>query len=75
MTGYRSRATKPSAFLWVLIVVADTGWAVTTGAAAVLGTLALLTMVGLAVLAARLVQPAERPVRVRAHRITGPNPR
>jgi hypothetical protein len=72
MTGYRSRATKPCAALWLLIVLADAGWAATTGTAAALGTVALLTMAGLVVLAVRLIPPAERPVRARAHRIAGP---
>ena len=72
MTGYRSRFVKPTVVLWLLVVVADAGWALTSGVAALLGVLAVLTMAGLVVLAARLVRPQQRPVPVRAHRIAGP---
>jgi len=53
MSGYRNRSTKPTLVLWLLVVLADAAWAVTSGIAALVGTLAILFVVAL-VLAARL---------------------
>lgn len=66
MSGYRNRTSKATAALWLLVVVADAAWAVTSGTAALLGTLALVTVAALLVLVARNVTPPREPVRVRA---------
>ena len=50
MSGYRNRTSKATAALWLLVVVADAAWAVTSGTAALLGTLALVTVGALLVL-------------------------
>jgi hypothetical protein len=52
MTGYRNRAAKPTAALWLLIVTADAGYAATS-AAALLGALAAVAVVALLVFAVR----------------------
>jgi hypothetical protein len=63
MSGYRHRSSKPTAALWLLVALADAGWAVTSGTAALFGTLAIVLMVALVYLAARLV-----PQRRQLHR-------
>jgi hypothetical protein len=65
MSGYRNRTSKATGALWLLVVVADAVWAITSGTAALLGTLAIVTVGALLVLVARNVAPRE-PVRVRA---------
>jgi hypothetical protein len=68
MSGYRHRAGKPSAALWLLVVLADAGWAATSGTVAIAGTLAVLSLAALAmiVVLARGMSPSHAPVRVRA---------
>jgi hypothetical protein len=67
MSGYRTKTSKATGALWLLVVVADAAWAVTSGTAALLGTLALVTVAALLVLVARNVTPPREPVRVRPH--------
>jgi hypothetical protein len=66
MSGYRTRTGKATITLWLLVVLADAAWAVTSGTAALLGTLALVTVAALLVLVARTVSSSRQPVRVRA---------
>jgi hypothetical protein len=66
MSGYRNRAAKPTAALWLLVVLADAAWAVNSGTVALFGTLAILTMAAMVVLVARGMAPSRQPVRVRA---------
>ncbi len=64
MTGYRSRATKPMVFVWVLIVVADAGWSAASGVTALFTAFAVGGMLALLLLVGRLV-PARQPLPVR----------
>jgi hypothetical protein len=66
MSGYRNRAAKPTAALWLLVVLADAAWAVNSGTVALFGSLAILTMAALLFLVARGMTPSRQPVRVRA---------
>ena len=65
MSGYRTRTSKATGALWLLVVVADAAWAVTSGTAVLFGTLAIVTVAALLVLVARTVTPPREPVRVR----------
>ena len=70
MTGYRSRATKPMVFLWVLIVVADLGWSTASGVTALVTAFAVGGLATLALLAGRLTSmgqpvPVRRPIPAR----------
>jgi|tagenome__1003787_1003787.scaffolds.fasta_scaffold17763752_1 dolichyl-phosphate-mannose--protein O-mannosyl transferase len=65
MSGYRTRVGKATLTLWLLVVLADAAWAVTSNTAMLFGTLAIVTVAALFVLVARGVTPPRQPVRVR----------
>jgi hypothetical protein len=65
MSGYRTRTGKATMTLWLLVVLADAAWAVTSETVMLVGTLAIVTVAALFVLAARTVSPSRQPVRVR----------
>jgi hypothetical protein len=50
MTGYRTRIAKPTAALWLLVVLGDAGSAMTSGNRAVLGGVVAIATVALVVL-------------------------
>jgi hypothetical protein len=64
MTGYRSRATKPMVFLWMLIVMVDTGWSVASGTTALVTSFVVGGVLVLLILASRYVFAPRRPVPV-----------
>jgi O-antigen ligase len=66
MSGYRTSTGKATITLWLLIVLADAAWEVTSKAAMLLGTLAIVTVAALFVLVARFVTPPRQAVRARA---------
>jgi O-antigen ligase len=66
MSGYRTSTGKATVTLWLLVVLADAAWAVTSKAAMLFGTLAIVTVAALLVLVARFVTPSREAVRVRA---------
>jgi len=68
MAGYRNRTAKATGALWLLVALADAAWAVTWGTAALLGTVAIVTVAALLVLVARTVLSPHAPVRARSRR-------
>jgi dolichyl-phosphate-mannose--protein O-mannosyl transferase len=66
MSSYRTRTGKATLTLWLLVVLADAAWAVTSKSAMLLGTLAIVTVAALFVLVYRGVTLPRQPVRVRA---------
>jgi hypothetical protein len=66
MSGYRIRTGKATAALWLLVVLADAAWVVTSGTAVLFGTLAIVTVAALLVLVVRTATPPREPIRVRA---------
>ena len=69
MTRYRNRTLKASAGLWLIVLLADAGWVVSSGAAAVAATVLAVCVIGAAALIARAMlnvrEPEPVPVRVR----------
>lgn len=65
MSGYRRQVGKATVTLWLLVVLADAAWAA-TATAMVFGTLTIVTVAALFVLATRILTPSRQPVRVRA---------
>jgi hypothetical protein len=66
MSGYRAGTGKATVTLWLLVVLADAAWAVTSAIAMLVGLLAIVTVAALFVLVARAMTPPRQPVRVRA---------
>jgi hypothetical protein len=66
MSGYRTGTGKATVTLWLLVVLADAAWAVTSATAMLVGLLAIVTVAALFVLVARAMTPSRQPVRVRA---------
>jgi hypothetical protein len=70
MIGYRARVAKPTVALWLLVVVADAGAAITSSNGALLGAVVVIGVLTLAVLGAYAVfagshtwRTANHPVR------------
>ena len=72
MSGYRYRATKPTGMLWLLVGLADAGWAATSGVVALYGALVIIGIAAIGAFAYRAFSGTMRePVRVRAQRGNG----
>ena len=65
MSGYRSRVTKPTVFMWMLIVFADAGSSVGSGVTALVTAFAVGGLLVLMLLAGRHLVPVRQPVPVR----------
>src|SRR3569833_345146 len=64
MSGYRYRATKPTGMLWLLVGLADAGWAATSGVVALYGALVIIGIAAIGAFAYRAFSATMRePVR------------
>jgi hypothetical protein len=72
MSGYRYRAMKPTGVLWLLVGLADAGWAATSGVVALYGALVIIGIAAVGVFVYRSLSDTMRqPARVRAQRGNG----
>jgi hypothetical protein len=70
MSRYRNRVLKATAAMWLLVLLADAGWVVTSRAAVAAATVLAVCVVISAALLGKFVQnlPAPQPIRVREQR-------